>query len=318
MTGSGLVVVVTGASRGIGYSIGRELAVRMPGASLYMTTRQAQNIQALEATLRRDIGMAGDNVRFRMMDLKDKRSITKFTEVIKRKHKRLDILVNNAAVYHKPPASVHQAFEAGLYSKEVEEIIRTNYLGLRSITESFIPCLSQNSRIINISSHLAHQNKFDVNDPKSAELADRFSDPNLTISMLDSLIKQYLSCVKSGKWTSAGWPDCAYSVSKIAVNSYTRVLQAQLNTSHGRLGVSVNAMCPGANHSKMRQCLEDTISVEDCADVVSYLATLRLEGVGDCTMPLSALPKGEVLWHDLTFLSSRNSYDTCIFEEETV
>jgi short-subunit dehydrogenase len=64
MAGAGQVIVVTGASRGIGYSIGKELVTRMPGASVYLTTRQVENIQALEATLRRDIGVSSDNVKF--------------------------------------------------------------------------------------------------------------------------------------------------------------------------------------------------------------------------------------------------------------
>ena len=226
MAGAGRVVVVTGASRGIGYSIGKELATRMPGASVYLTTRQAQNIQALEATLRRDIGVSSDNVKFRMMDLKDKRSIAKFVEVIRRKHNRLDILVNNAAVYHKPPASVHQACASlPLYSKEVEEIIKTNYLGLKTVTESFIPCMSHNSRIINVSSHLAQLNMFNTADSNSAQLASSFSDPDLNPVMLDSLVKSYMSSIKSGSWSSAGWPDCAYSVSKLAVNALTKLLQ---------------------------------------------------------------------------------------------
>ena len=226
MAGAGHVIVVTGASRGIGYSIGKELATRMPGASVYLTTRQVQNIQALEATLRRDIGVSSDNVKFRMMDLKDKRSITKFVDVIKKKHNRLDILVNNAAVYHKPPTSVHQASASlPLYYKEVEEIIKTNYLGLKTVTEAFIPCMAANSRIINMSSHLAQLNMLNPADPNSAQLVNSFSDPNLTPAMLDSLVKSYMSTIKSGTWSTAGWPDCAYSVSKVAVNSLTRLLQ---------------------------------------------------------------------------------------------
>ena len=226
MAGAGLVVVVTGASRGIGYSMGRELAVRMPGAHLYLTTRQGGNIQELESNLRRDIGSLTDNVKFRMMDLKDKRSIVKFAEVVRKKHNRLDILVNNAAVYHKPPASVHQACETlPLYSKEVEEIIKTNYFGLKTITEYFVPYLAPNSRIINISSHLAMLDLFDKTDPTSAKLANSFSDPDLSMAVLDSLVSSYLSSIKSGSWSSSGWPDCAYSVSKVAVNSFTRLLQ---------------------------------------------------------------------------------------------
>lgn len=72
MAGVGKVVVVTGASRGIGYAIGKELATRMSGASVYLTTRQ-KNLEVLENTLRRDIGVAADSARFRFMDLKDKK-----------------------------------------------------------------------------------------------------------------------------------------------------------------------------------------------------------------------------------------------------
>jgi len=284
----------------------------MPGASVYLTTRQAQNIQALEATLRRDIGVSSDNVKFRMMDLKDKRSITKFVDVIKKKHNRLDILVNNAAVYHKPPASVHQACASlPLYYKEVEEIIKTNYLGLKTVTDAFIPCMAPNSRIVNMSSHLAQLNMFNPADPNSAQLVNSFTDPNLTPAMLDSLVKSYMASIKSGTWSTAGWPDCAYSVSKLAVNSLTRLLQAKLDTSLPKLGISVNAVCPGTSHSKMKQAREDTISTMDSADMVSYLATMRMEGVGDCSIPHSDMPRGEVLWHDLSPIMTRGG-DTAL------
>ena len=126
MAGAGKVVVVTGASRGVGYGIGKELATRMPGATIYLTTRQP-HLEQMDANLRCDIGVAADNARFRFMDLKDKRSIGKFVDIVKRRHNRLDILVNNAAVYHKPPASVHQA-DMPLHNREVEEIVKTNYL----------------------------------------------------------------------------------------------------------------------------------------------------------------------------------------------
>ena len=75
-------MVVTGASRGVGYASGRELATRMPGAAVYLTTRQA-NLAALDTNLRRDIGVAADNARFRFMDLKDRRSIHKFVDIVK-------------------------------------------------------------------------------------------------------------------------------------------------------------------------------------------------------------------------------------------
>ena len=298
MAGAGKVVVVTGASRGVGYGIGKELATRMPGATIYLTTRQP-HLEQMDANLRCDIGVAADNARFRFMDLKDKRSIGKFVDIVKRRHNRLDILVNNAAVYHKPPASFNKG-DAPIHFREVEEIVKTNYLGLKTITEAFIPFMAQGSRIINISSHFAQFKAFNATDENSRRLIEKFKDPELTLSELDNLMKTYVQSIKTGSWCSAGWPDCAYTVTKIAVNVYTRLMQQQFDK--GNKKVTINALCPGTMHSKMRLTKEETISVGDCADISSYLATLHMSGVGDCTLSQETSPRGKVLWHDLTLM----------------
>ena len=64
MAGAGKVVVVTGASRGIGYGIGKELSTRMPGATIYLTTRQP-HLEQMDNNLRWDIGVSTDNARIR-------------------------------------------------------------------------------------------------------------------------------------------------------------------------------------------------------------------------------------------------------------
>ena len=119
----------------------------MPGATIYLTTRQP-HLEQMDNNLRRDIGVSADNARFRFMDLKDKRSIGKFVDIVKRRHNRLSILVNNAGVYHKPPVSFHQA-DLPLHSA-VEEIAKTNYLGIKK-TEAFVSVIASDARIINIS-----------------------------------------------------------------------------------------------------------------------------------------------------------------------
>jgi len=298
--GKGMVAVVTGASRGIGYHIGKELAVRMPQATVYLTTRGQEQISNLEASLRMDIASAADNVCFRRVDLVDNRSISKFVDVVIRKHKRLDILVNNAAVYHKPPINVHAALNnLPLYAKEVEEIMRCNYFGLKTLTKSFIPVLSKDSRIINIGSHLGLLSTFDVNDPAALTMKETFYSCLLSEDDIDQLVQTYIASVKKKNWINDGWPNCGYSFSKIAVNSYTKYLQDHLMRTKPDLNVHVNSVCPGTDHSKMTQSSTDTISVADSVDAICYLATIGLTGLGDCTSS-STVPKGEILWHDLS------------------
>ena len=82
---------------------------------------------------------------------------------------------------------------------------------------------------------------------------------------LDNLVKSYVQSIKTGSWSKAGWPDCAYSVTKMAVNCYTKLLQEKLDKSHPKLGIMVNSLCPGTMHSKMRLSKEET-----SADITFY------------------------------------------------
>jgi len=296
------VIIVTGASRGIGFGIGKELALRMPGASLYLTSRSTQHhLTELDSNLKREIGAASDNARFRHIDVKDQRSIKKFFEMVKRKHNRIDIIINNAAKYNKPPASVHgRCPDLPLFLREVEETTKTNYFGLKAVIEASSPVLAPDARIINMTSHMGNFNIFNDGDQVSAQLKQSFQDPKLTVEKLDSLVKKYVQDIKSKPWGTSGWPKCSYSVTKLAVNCYTRLLQEELSRSRPRHGIKVNAVCPGTSHSKMRLPRSETISVTDSADVIGYLATLHMVGLGDCTVPYEEVPQGQVLWHDLS------------------
>ena len=98
----------------------------------------------------------------------------------------------------------------------------------------------------------------------------------------------------------------------MAVNRYTQLVQARVPA-----GVTVTALCPGTQHSKMKLTREETVSVADSADTAAYLATLAMPGVGDCSVAGEELPRGAVLWHDLTPLEARTR-DQLQMGQETV
>jgi NAD(P)-dependent dehydrogenase (short-subunit alcohol dehydrogenase family) len=86
------IVVVTGANRGIGLEISRQLATR--GSQVVLTARKSG---AGKAAVKR---LAAQNltVQFRPLDVTSGKSIVALREVLKRTYGRLDVLINNAGI----------------------------------------------------------------------------------------------------------------------------------------------------------------------------------------------------------------------------
>ena len=62
---------------------------------------------------------------------------------------------------------------------------------------------------------------------------------------------EFKELANTGEWEANGWPNCAYTVSKVGVNVYTRILQRQF-IAEGK-GNVVNSIHPGTKHSKIQQ-----------------------------------------------------------------
>ncbi|XP_057823950.2 salutaridine reductase isoform X2 [Cryptomeria japonica] len=87
------VGVVTGANKGIGYAIVRQLAEN--GICVILTARDEERGKAAAKTLS-DEGF--HNVVFHQLDVQDESSIQAFSNWVKEKYGKLDILVNNAGI----------------------------------------------------------------------------------------------------------------------------------------------------------------------------------------------------------------------------
>ena len=66
-----------------------------------------------------------------------------------------------------------------------------------------------------MSSHLGHLSLINGEVKQSQTLRELFADPNLSEKKLDSMMREFVTAANAGGWVEAGWPNCAYTVSKV-------------------------------------------------------------------------------------------------------
>jgi NAD(P)-dependent dehydrogenase (short-subunit alcohol dehydrogenase family) len=137
------VALVTGANRGIGLEVCRQLAQRQ--YAVVLGSRDAAKGERAAA----ELGPIARGVRACQIDVTDLASIDRARDSVAAEFGRLDILVNNAAtLYDKWQNTV----DADLI--QVREALETNTLGAWNMVRSFLPLLrrSRHARIVNVSS----------------------------------------------------------------------------------------------------------------------------------------------------------------------
>jgi uncharacterized protein len=134
------VIVVTGASSGIGEAAARRLS-REPGASIVLVGRREERLRALSDSL------GEDRVSFVAGDLVDEQAPALIREHVLDRHGRLDLLVNNAG------AAWRARFADGGY-ENVRRTMAINFDAQVRLTEALLPLLrsSAPSAIVNVAS----------------------------------------------------------------------------------------------------------------------------------------------------------------------
>lgn len=142
MTDSPLAIV-TGANRGIGLEVSRQLAQRG-----YTVIAGSLTLVKGEAAVQPYITQ-GLDILPRQLDITDSDSIEHLRTEVEREYGRLDVLVNNAAIHYD---TGQRGVTADL--KIVQEAFDTNFYGAWRMCEAFIPLLRQSAhgRIVNVSS----------------------------------------------------------------------------------------------------------------------------------------------------------------------
>jgi len=137
------VALVTGANRGIGFEVCRQLATR--SFVVLLTARDAKKTERAANRLA-SIGQ----VEPLALDVADPASIDRAANEVASRYGCLDVLVNNAGINYDTWETVENADINGT----VMETITTNLLGPWRVCQAFLPLLrkSQAGRIVNVSS----------------------------------------------------------------------------------------------------------------------------------------------------------------------
>ena len=104
------------------------------------------------------------------------------------------------------------------------------------------------------------------------------NDDCLSEQLIDEMIKKFLEQVRQGTLSFNQWPQMYtdYSVSKLAVNAYTRLMSRRLSDRPEGQKVYINCFCPGWVKTAMTGW-EGNISAEEGADTGVWLALLPFE-----------------------------------------
>jgi NAD(P)-dependent dehydrogenase (short-subunit alcohol dehydrogenase family) len=145
------VALVTGANKGIGHQIAKDLAGH--GFTVLVGSRDLASGEVAAKSV-------GDDARSVQLDVTDQVSIAAAAERIRRELGRLDVLVNNAGISHAniPGRSFEDVVAAGRLSvaslEEVHEVFETNVFGVIAVTQAMLPLLrdAPAARIVNVAS----------------------------------------------------------------------------------------------------------------------------------------------------------------------
>jgi len=137
------VAVVTGANRGIGFEMCRQLAEQ--GVEVVLTARSvAKGREACRTLVRK-----GLPVQFHPLDVTKEASIVRMGIFANTTLGRVDILVNNAGIYPERPTGASRAD-----LRMARGILETNLLGAWRLCQELLPLMKRHryGRIVNISS----------------------------------------------------------------------------------------------------------------------------------------------------------------------
>jgi NAD(P)-dependent dehydrogenase (short-subunit alcohol dehydrogenase family) len=142
---SGKIAFITGANKGIGYEVARQLGKQ--SITVLLGARNPELGRKAEETLKAE----GIDAHFVQLEVTDEASVKKAAETVAAEYGKVDILINNAGIFLQndgPPSVADMA--------AVRKTIEVNVYGALYVTQAFVPLVKKcdAGRIVNVSSGL--------------------------------------------------------------------------------------------------------------------------------------------------------------------
>ena len=190
MSTSPQTILVTGANKGIGLEICRQLT-RL-GHHVILSSRSEQRGHEAVAALARE----NLKVDFLLLDTSDETSIQTAATELKKRLKALHVLINNAAILDIWLGSILDA-----KASDIRDTFTTNVLGPILLTQALLPLLEAGkpSRVINVSSQLG----------SVANMTDGWPGYGISKAALNAATRKFAEALKprgiSVNAASPGW-----------------------------------------------------------------------------------------------------------------
>ncbi|NJK54875.1 MAG: SDR family oxidoreductase [Pleurocapsa sp. SU_5_0] len=140
------VVIITGASSGLGEATARRLAKN--GAKLMLAARREDRLKNLVAEVEKEGGV----VKYQVTDVTDRSQVKELVQATKEAYGRVDVLVNNAGLMPLSPLAATKV-------DEWEKMIDVNIKGVLYGVAAVMPIMLQqeSGHIVNLSSVAGHK-----------------------------------------------------------------------------------------------------------------------------------------------------------------
>ena len=128
------VVLITGASQGIGAAIARVFAKEVRGVRLALVARSEKNLKAVARACAKLAGGGAEAVEIFVCDVSEEEAVAAMATAVRRRFGRVDVLINNAGVF--AGASFAETKVA-----EFDRIVAANLRSAFLVTQAFLPAM---------------------------------------------------------------------------------------------------------------------------------------------------------------------------------